>query len=61
MKAVILKDEDGIELMERLELTKLRKAYQEPKENQQVTRELHRAFHFQVSEWLREHGFSLNR
>ena len=61
MKAVILKDEDAVSLLEQLELTNLRKKEYAPNESKAVADSMHRSFHFVVTRWLQEHGFNTLR
>ncbi len=63
MKAFILKEEDATELLESLELTKLRESNflgaHDPKK--QEIQDIHRTFHFIVTQWLQQHGFNAVR
>lgn len=56
MKVVILKDEDAIELLSNLELSKYRQS-QRGDEDRQALEDMHRSFHYHVTVWLQKHGF----
>ncbi len=56
MKAIILNDDDCTELVEKLELLKLRKT-EFDEVNKLVITDAHRAFHYEVMSWLQKHGY----
>jgi hypothetical protein len=58
MKAIIIDDKDCDALLDRLELTMLRKANVLQKETDPVSiDQMHRSFHFVVTRWLQEQGY----
>lgn len=56
MKAIILKDEDGTELLKTLELEKFKT---DLAGDNFTAAETHRRFHYHVVIWLQKHGFKL--
>jgi len=61
MKAVILKPEDGVELLESLELTSARMQKFASQEEKFKAEEMFRHFNLHACQWLSKHGLDVNR
>lgn len=69
MKVVILQLTDGIELLQELELNKLKQpslfgaqlpsGLGEERLKSEITKEMHRAFNYHVCKWMQKHGLEV--
>lgn len=61
MRAIILKEEDATELLNKLVLSKFEIAEFTSKEDSIKVQDMHRKFHYEVTRWLQNHGFNAGR